>query len=179
MKINVNQPKGKERSVSVVSGDIARVKVDALITAINSNGRWFGGIDGVINRAAGNLFHSQAAKARPLTDGQTVIARSKGCTHDGAFTNVIFVIDDLKCPLHEVVYNGLKAASDAGFKSVSLPTVRMGIMLGVVEKSINEAVAEMAKGVKKFLAKSNVLKSITFVVYNDPKTQSLLQKALG
>lgn len=166
-------------SVSVVSGDIARVKADALITAIHSGGLWFGGIDGVINRAAGYLFHSQAAKASPLKDGQIVIAHSNGHAHDGAFTDVIFVVDDLKRPLHEIVYGGLKAASDAGFKSVSLPTVRMGKMLGVVEKSVNEAVAEMAKGVQKFLADRNTLKSITFVVYNDPKTQTLLQKALG
>ncbi len=166
--------------VSVVSGDISRTKADALITAINSGGMWFGGIDGVINRAAGNLFHSQAQKAMPLADGQTVVARSNGHAHDGAFTNVVFVVDDLQLPLHEIVCNGLKAASDAGFKSVSLPTVRMGVMLGVVEKSANEAVDEMAKGVKKFLAENpDALKNITFVVYNDSKTQSLLQKALG
>ncbi len=166
--------------VSVVSGDISRTKADALITAINSGGMWWGRIDGVINRAAGDLFHSQAQKAMPLADGQTVIARSNGRAHDGAFTNVVFVVDDLQRPLHEIVRNGLKAASDAGFKSVSLPTVRMGFMLGVVEKSVNEAVDEMAKGVKKFLVENpDALHSIIFVVYNDPKTQSLLQKALG
>ena len=168
-------------SVSVVSGDVSRVKADALVTAIHSGGRWFGGIDGVINRAAGNLFHSQAAKAMPLTDGQTVVARSNGHAHDGAFANVVFVIDDLQRPLHEIIHNGLKAASDAGFRSVSLPTIRMGVMLEVVEKSVGEAVKEMAKGVKKFLAadSSTKLESITFVVYNDKKTQSLLQSVLG
>lgn len=119
--------------VSVVSGDVARVKADALITAINSGGMWFGGIDGVINR----------------------------------------------CPLHQVIYDGLKAASDAGFKSVSLPTIRMGVMLGVVEKSADEAVAEMVKGVKKFLVlEGHSLQNITFVVYNDKKVQSLLQDNL-
>lgn len=168
-------------SVTVVSGDITRTKADALITAINSGGMWFGGIDGVINRAAGNLFHQQAANAMPLRDGQTVVARSSGRAHDGAFANVVFVVDDLKRPLQKIIYNGLKAASDTGFKSVSLPTIRMGVMLGVVEKSVNEAVSEMTKGVRKFLGENpdTTLKSITFVVYNDPKTQSLLQKALA
>lgn len=165
--------------VSIVSGDITRVKADALITAINSGGMWFGGIDGAINRAAGNFFHSQASKVMPLTDGQTVVAHSNGRAHDGAFTNVVFVVDDLQRPLHEIIQSGLQAASDAGFKSASLPTVRMGVMLGVVEKSTKEAVDEMAKGVKKFLATnpSTQLEGITFVVYNDTKTQSLLQAA--
>ena len=167
--------------VSVVSGDIAKVNVDALITAINSGGLWFGGIDGVINRAARNLFHSQATAAMPLHDGQTIVALKQGRAHGGAFVNVVFVVDDLQRPLHEIVYNGLKAASDAGFKSVSLPTIRMGVMLGVVEKSTEEAVEEMAKGVTKFIAENvnTSLKNITFVVYNDKMTQSLLETALG
>lgn len=167
-------------SVSVVSGDIGRVKVDALITAINSGGLWFGGIDSVINRVAGNLFHQQAENTMPLKDGQTVVARSDGRVHGGAFTNVVFVVDDLKRALFEIVYNGLKAASDAGFKSVSLPTIRMGVMLGVVEKSVEEAVAGMSVGVRQFLKKNpnTTLENITFVVYNDLKTQFLLQKAL-
>jgi O-acetyl-ADP-ribose deacetylase (regulator of RNase III) len=167
-------------SVSVVSGDIARVKADALITAINSGGMWFGGIDGVIMRAAGNCFHQQAKRAMPLTDGQTVVTYDNGRAHNGAFTNVVFVVDDLKRPLHEIVYNGLRSASDAGFKSVSLPTIRMGVMLGLIETSVNEGVGEMAKGVKKFIVESpdTSLKSITFVVYNDNNVHSLLQKAL-
>lgn len=134
-------------SVGVVSGDITRFKVDALITAINSGGMWFGGIDGVINRAAGNLFHLQASKAMPLSDGQVVVAYGN-ITNQGAFTNVVFVVDDLRRSLAEVVYDGLSGASDAGFKSVSLPTIRMGVMLGVVEKTLEEAVVGISTGVR-------------------------------
>ena len=117
----------------------------------------------------------------PLEDGQTVVALSKGHSHGGAFTNVVFVVDDLKLPLREVVCNGLKAASGAGFKLVSLPTIRMGVMRGVVEKSKDEAVNEMVGGIKKFAEEhpDTTLKTITLVVYNDPETQSLLQKTLG
>lgn len=166
-------------SVSVVSGDIARVKADALITAINSGGMWFGGIDGVINRVAGNLFHRQAAKAMPLTDGQTVVAKSNGHAHNGAFTNVVFVVDDLKRSIVEIVYAGLEAADKAGFASVTLPTIRMGVMLGVVEKSAEEAVVGMGVAVRNFLKKNPTsVKTITFVVYNDQRVQSLLQDNL-
>ncbi|MDO8536649.1 MAG: hypothetical protein Q7R94_00160 [bacterium] len=167
-------------SVSVVSGDIGKVSADALITAINSIGLWCGGIDYVIDHVAGNLFHSQARAAMPLRDGQTVVARGNGGPNAGAFSNVVFVVDDLKCPLHYIVREGLKAASAAGFNSVSLPAIRMGVMLGLVEESVDEAVREMAKGVKQFIAANpgTSLTSITFVVRGDPKTQSLLQKAI-
>ena len=167
--------------VKVISGDITRVSVDALITAINSGGMWFGGIDGVINRVAGNLFHSQAAAKMPLRDGQTVVACNSGRAHDGAFKNVVFVVDDLKQPLRTIIYNGLIAASSASFKTVSLPTIRIGVMLGVVEKSASEAVSEMAKGVSTFLAEhhNTPLEQITFVVYRDPDTHHLLESALN
>lgn len=169
----------KNVSVSVVSGDIAQVKADALITAINSGGAWFGGIDGVIMRAAGDLFHRWAASAVPLTDGETIVARSNGQVHRGAFTNVVFVVDDLKRSITEVIYAGLEAADKAGFASVTLPTIRMGVMLGVVEKSAEEAVVGMGVAIRNFLKRGPTsIKTITFVVYNDPKTQAMLQKAL-
>lgn len=159
--------------ISVISGDIAQVKTDALITAINSDGMWFGGIDGVIQRAAGNLFHTQAAAA-PLTHGKTVVARGNK-SNSGSFSNVVFVVDDLTGKLRDIVYNGLKAAREAGFASVSLPTIRMGVMLGAVEKSKREAVNEMARGVYQFLTEYPNGLDITFVVYQDQETQTLLK----
>lgn len=168
-------------SVGVVSGDITKFKVDALITAINSGGMWFGGIDSVIQRTSGDYFHKQAAAAMPLKDGQTVVARcSPSFGNSNGFRHVVFVVDDLRRSLAEVVYDGLKGASDAGFKSVSLPTIRMGVMLGAVEKTLEEAVVGISTGVRSFLKKNpdTSLESITFVVYNDKKIQSLLQSAL-
>ncbi|MBI5003644.1 macro domain-containing protein [Candidatus Kaiserbacteria bacterium] len=165
--------------VKVASGDIARVQADALITAINSGGAWFGGIDAVINRVAGNLFHDQAGKAMPLKDGQTVVALSNNSAHDGAFKNVVFVVDDLKQSLHQVIYNGLRSASESGFRKVSLPTIRMGFTLGVVEKDIGEAVDEMVRGVRAFLAEhpGTPIEDITFVVYKDLDTLGRLDDA--
>lgn len=167
-------------TIKIVSGDISRVAADVLITAINSGGMWFGGIDGVINRTAGNVFHSQASEAMPLSDGQTVVAKGEARVSRGEFKNVVFVVDDLQRPLREIVYNGLRAASDAGFAKISVPMIRMGVMLGAVEKSAEEAVSEMVSGVRRFLAEhpKTSVESITFVVYNDGRTQSLLEGAL-
>jgi O-acetyl-ADP-ribose deacetylase (regulator of RNase III) len=128
---------------------------------------WFGGIDGVIQRSCGgNIFHSQAEAAMPLKHGDTVVANSLDLPRKNTFQNVIFVVDDLQGPLHQIIYNGLVAATKAGFTSVTLPMIRMGVMIGVVEKSSQEATREMAKGVKKFMAEypeSNLLVA-TFVV---------------
>lgn len=155
--------------VRIVQGDIAGIPSDALIAPINSSGMWAGAIDGVICRHARQQFHDQARARMPLRDGQTINAR-KQSSHSGAFDNVVFVIDDLRQRLSEVVRTGLVAADLAGYSSVTLPAMRLGVMLGVVERSIEEAIQEMAIGTKVFVESNpQSVKSITFVVYNDPR----------
>jgi len=169
------------KKVHVVSGDLTQTPSDAIVTAVNSGGMWFGGIDGAIQRVAGNLFHNQVAQALPLKQGATVVAKSGSKKHNGEFNNVVFIIDDLRGPLSEVILNGLTAASNAGFKSVSLPTIRMGVMLGVVEKSKEEAVGEIVGGVARFFDENpkTSIESITFVVYVDPDTEELLKETFA
>jgi O-acetyl-ADP-ribose deacetylase (regulator of RNase III) len=157
----------------VISGDISRVNSDALVTAINSSGAWFGGIDRVIQRVAGNHFHDQADALMPLSDGQTILASGNGTSQ---FQNVIFVVDDLQQPLGNIVFLGLQAAQTAGFKSVTIPTIRMGVMTGVVEKTKQEAVDRMADGIERFVLQGGQL-DITFVVYSDKEVQALLSAA--
>ena len=111
------------------------MRSSAIITAINSGGAWFGGIDGAIQNVAGNMFHAQAAANMPLTDLQTIVAEGHSNGHQGRFDNVVFVVDDLQSPLEDVVYEGLKAAHKQKYPVVSLPTIRMGVMLGAVEQT--------------------------------------------
>lgn len=169
----------RKMNIQVKNGDLTQTPANALITAINSGGMWFGGIDGAIQRAAGDMFHSQARAALPLSHGATVVAKG-GSQNRGKFENVVFVIDDLSGPLSEIIKNGLTSASKAGFQSVTLPTIRMGVMLGVVEKSKEEAVNQMVSGVASFVNENpgTSVSSITFVVYVDPDTEDLLKKAL-
>jgi O-acetyl-ADP-ribose deacetylase (regulator of RNase III) len=121
--------------VYVQRGDICRIPTDAIITPINSEGLWDGGIDGAIERVAGNLYHSQARRRMPLKNLQTVVSRGiPGDINRGCFRDVVFVIDDLQSPLEEVVYTGLETANEEGYERILLPTMRMGVMSGVVEK---------------------------------------------
>jgi len=158
--------------VAVVDGDIATIEADALITAINSSGAWFGGIDGVIMRCAGLVFHEQASKAK-LVDGRAIVVRSD-TPHKGKFGDVVFVVDDLRLPLSDIVAAGLKAADKAGFKSVTLPAIRMGVAIGEVEKSAKEVVEEIVIGVNNVIEGFRNLESVTFVVFNDPQIETLL-----
>ena len=99
--------KVENTGIYVSQGDITRAPADAIITAVNSGGMWFGGIDGAIQNVAGNHYHTQASEEMPLNNLQTIITKGDRRNHHGEFDNVIFVVDDLQSPLDEVVYNGL------------------------------------------------------------------------
>jgi O-acetyl-ADP-ribose deacetylase (regulator of RNase III) len=157
----------------VVQGDITKIPADALMTAINSGGMWYGGIDGAIQRVAGDFYHKKAAAMMPLEDLQTVVAKGKRTIHTGQFNDVVFVVDDLKSSLDEVVYAGLEASHNAGHRSLLLPAIRMGVMAGVREKTPQEAAQKISLGVQKFIVDygtSTKLTNLTFVIYNDINT---------
>jgi O-acetyl-ADP-ribose deacetylase (regulator of RNase III) len=156
------------------SGDIATVPAEVMITAINSSGLWHGGIDGVIQWAAGNMFHDEAAGRMPLQHGETVLARRTGM-HRGAWGDVMFVVDDLQGPLRNIVQRSLYAVSQAGYRTVSLPAIRTGVMLGVVEKTAKLAVQELLTGVRDFLVQNpTAIQEIHFVVFRDETVYRLL-----
>lgn len=165
--------------VRVVLGDITQTPADAIITGINSAGAWFGGIDGAIQRVAGDLYHSQAENSMPLKNLGVVVAKRENVTHRGKFEDVIFVVDDLRNPVSDVVCAGLEAAHKQGYKSVSLPAIRMGVLAGKVERTPIETVQKIREGVEKFgrtYGANTSLKQITFVVYNDPETQKKIEE---
>ncbi len=163
-------------SIEVVEGDVTALRADALITAINSGGMWFGGVDGAIQRVGGNAFHSQANAAMPLRDGQTVLARGNGRTN---FQNVLFVVDDLRQSLDKIVLAALQAAEKAGLRSLTLPAIRTGVMLGTVEPTAEAAVRRIGQAVQTFVAsKPQSVTSIKFVVFRDPSTSRMLSQTL-
>lgn len=154
-------------------GDIARVPAQALITAINNEGKWHGGIDHVIQHAAGWMFHAQARNAMPLGEGQIVFARKTG-DHDGAWGDVLFVVDDLQHPLSWIIERALRAAAQAGYTSVSLPAIRTGAAVGLVEPDERAAVDQIGIGLRDVLAAGSTLREIHFVIYDSPQVLQLM-----
>ena len=164
--------------VTVSSGDITTVSCDGLITAINSGGMWFGGIDGAIQRSAGNMFHAQAAARMPLADGDVVYAQASD-GHRGLFGSVVFVIDDLQRSLREVVLAGLHEADRQRLSVVALPSLRTGVMAGVYEQTVEEALDETVAAIKRFTtSEPQHVRELKVVVFNDAPSVSYLKAAL-
>lgn len=154
-------------------------------------------------------YHAQADEVRVAQGGkldnlQTVNAtgtRDKG--HE--FDNVMFVVDsvnptiyagvitpegkivkgpeikfqDTNSDLGEVVYTGLNACRDAGYRSVLIPPIRGGVMLGCVEKTIEETADRYACGVIGYLNDFQddlQMDSIKMVFYGAPEYKSLVER---
>jgi O-acetyl-ADP-ribose deacetylase (regulator of RNase III) len=165
-------------SVTVQGGDISSVRADALVTAVNSSGMWFGGIDGVIRRAAGNMFHGQLAR-KPLGDGEAFYAPAPS-GHDGGFGDVVFVVDDLRQPLHKIVLAGLSCAEQEKLSLVSLPALRTGVMAAKYEATVEEALDETAKAISIFedMQPSHV-RRIQIVIFQNQEAEDYLTKKLS
>lgn len=164
--------------LSVILGDITQTPVDAIMTAINSEGLWYGGVDRAIQRVAGNMYHSQANARMPLKNLDVVVAKGDRREHTGQFGSVIFVVDDLISPVSEAVYTGLEAAHNSEYRRLAIPAVRMGVMAGVVEKTPQETVEGIVTGISNFLYRhgdTTKLEELTFVIYNDGQALGYLQ----
>ncbi len=159
-------------SVYVCEGDLTKLKVDAIVTLINSGGMWFGGLDNAISRVAGTQYHNQA-QAVDLHNGQVVVAKKKGLSR-GRFEDVIFVVDDLESPLGDLVYAALSAAEQQGYKSVGFPLMRTGVMLGEVEPDVAAVIQQMKAGIARFWKEGERAMDIYIVVYDDPRSAAML-----
>jgi len=171
--------------IYVSSGDVTKtVDVDAISTLINLEGDWFGGVDFAIRRVAGDQYHKQVEQVlekQGLVDGQVVVARgNRHHNQEGSFNNVIFVCDDLKQPLRNLVYVALQKARELGYKSIALPLMRTGVMLGKVEPDAHTVVVEMQKAFQKFFAETGSSELDVFViVYKDTEALTYLRENLN
>lgn len=138
----------KLTNITVINEDITQIEADAIIVAINSSGRWYGGVDGAIQRSSGNMFHLQAMKAMPLVDGSVIFA-PKQRPHQGKFDAALFIVDDLEKPLYDLVTLALEKARHHELMSVSIPAIRTGAKAGKREPR-KQALEELARAVDDF-----------------------------
>lgn len=164
--------------IFVTIGDITKkVPVDAIVTLINPEGAWFGGLDRAIQRVAGNQYHAAARAVLNtigLQNGQAIIAKGE-TPHRGSFKDVVFVVDDLLSPLGDLVFIALCSANGRGYTSVALPLMRTGVVLGVIEPDVVAVVEQMKAGIDRFRITAPTSRmGIYVVVYGDGKAVDLL-----
>ena len=157
--------------ITLLQGDITKIKADAIVNAANTSLLGGGGVDGAIHRAGGPAI---------LEACQQIRAKQGGCDVGKAVITTAGLLP-AKYVIHTVgpVWNGgnkgepellancyrnsLQLAIDHAVKSIAFPNISTGIY----RFPKPEAAAIAIKEVRQFAANDNSLEEIFFVCFDD------------
>lgn len=130
---NIQQPKSAK--ITIINGDITKIKCDAIVNAANSSLMGGGGVDGAIHRAGGHIV---------LDECKAIIAKQGSCkTGEAVITSAgnlpsKFVIHTVgpvwkggnhgeSDQLKNCYINSLKIAEMKGLASIAFPNISTGV----------------------------------------------------
>lgn len=160
-----------ETKLSLIKGDITRIRVDAIVNAANSSLLGGGGVDGAIHRAGGPAILEECLKIREIQGG---------CAVGEAVATVAGNLD-AKYVIHTVgpVWNGgqanepellancyrnsLALAIRKNVRSIAFPNISTGIYHFPKKEAAEIAI----NAVKKFISLDQSIASIIFVCFDD------------
>ena len=171
----------KER-VKIIEGDITKQAVDAIVNAANTTLLGGGGVDGAIHRAAGPELLAETRQIGGCPTGEARVSRgyrlparwvihTVGPVWAGGHKNE----DTL---LANCYRNSLRAAVDAGAKTIAFPSISTGAYRFPLDRATDIAIKE----IKRFLESDDTVKQVIFVCFGEKvlKTyQDVLSRVFG
>jgi O-acetyl-ADP-ribose deacetylase (regulator of RNase III) len=154
------------KRISLTSGDITRLAVDAIVNAANSSLRGGGGVDGAIHRAAGprllaecrTLGGCPTGEAR-ITAGYDLTARHVIHTVGPVWHGGTHGEDDL---LANCYRNSLALAVKHGVRTVAFPAISTGAYAFPLARATRIAVRE----VQQFCRAHPEIEQVTFCCFS-------------
>ncbi len=152
----------KNVKVKIVSGDITKLKVDAIVNPANTLLYMGGGVAGAIKRAGGAEIEAEALKKAPVKVGEAIATTAgklpaKFVIHTPTMTRPAMRINEKNVQL--AMQGALKCAQSLKISSLAFP----GLGTGVGGLSMETAANVMMRELKKHLDESNSLKKVVFV----------------
>lgn len=135
-----------DQKISLYSGDITMLEIDAIVNAANKTLLGGGGVDGAIHRAAGPLLKKECASLYGCETGQAKITCGYGLPAKYVIHTVGPIAqggvgEDEKKALRSCYRNSLKAATENAARSVAFPCISTGIYGYPPEQAVHEALA--------------------------------------
>jgi len=155
------------KRIELYKGNIAKLKVDAIVNAANTTLLGGGGVDGAIHSVAGEGLLEECKTLNGCFTGEAKI--TKGYNLPAKF--VIHTVgpvwnggnhneDEL---LANCYHNSLKLAVENGIKTVAFPAISTGVYRFPLERAVKIAVSE----VKKLLKANNLIEKVVFVCFDE------------
>lgn len=170
-----------EGRVIVVTGDITRASVDAVVNAANSTLMGGGGVDGAIHRAGGARILEECRRIRStdypdgLPTGEAVITTGG----DLPARHVIHTVGPIygqhqgrEAELLAACYrNSLALAARKGLRSIAFPAISTGIY----GYPLDEAAKVSSEAVRKFLIGDDQLHEVRMVFFMPDDMKAFLK----
>ncbi len=161
-----------EGRLVITTGDITRLKVDAIVNAANSSLMGGGGVDGAIHRAGGPLILEACKKIRE-TDYPGGLPAGEAAVTGGGNLPAHFVIHTVgpiwrggrsgeEKTLYNAYDNSLSLCPPNTIKTIAFPAISTGVYGFPKEK----AAAISFKAVRDFLKKNPLPQIVTFIFYS-------------
>ncbi|XP_068182586.1 ADP-ribose glycohydrolase MACROD1 isoform X2 [Antennarius striatus] len=141
------QRNGKlDSKISLYSGDITKLEIDAIVNAANKTLLGGGGVDGAIHRAAGPLLVKECASLHGCETGEAKITGGYGLPAKYVIHTVGPIAqggvgEKEKKALRSCYSNSLKEATKNTTRSVAFPCISTGIYGYPPEQAVHEALA--------------------------------------
>jgi O-acetyl-ADP-ribose deacetylase (regulator of RNase III) len=153
--------------IDIVSEDITKVEVDAIVNAANTTLLGGGGVDGAIHRAAGPELVSECRTLGGCEPGEAKITRGYRLPARFVIHTVGPIWRGGKNGEAEILANcyrnSLRLAVENGIKTIAFPAISCGAYGYPIE-----AAAEIAlKTTREFLASEDKIDKVIFVLWGD------------
>ncbi|NOW95696.1 O-acetyl-ADP-ribose deacetylase [Mucilaginibacter sp. SG564] len=157
--------------ITLVKGDITRIKADAIVNAANTSLLGGGGVDGAIHRAGGKAILEECVQIRNrqggCKTGEAVITTAGNLPA----TYVIHAVGPVynngnsgeEALLASAYLNSLKQAVQNNLTTIAFPNISTGIYHFPKQKAAEIAVHT----VKHFLARNGSIQQVIFVCFDD------------
>ncbi|XP_054453465.1 ADP-ribose glycohydrolase MACROD1 isoform X2 [Anoplopoma fimbria] len=135
-----------DQKISLYSGDITKLEVDAIVNAANKTLLGGGGVDGAIHRAAGPMLKKECASLHGCETGEAKIT----CGYRLPAKYVIHTVgpiaqggvgEEEKKALRSCYKNSLTTATKNAARSVAFPCISTGVYGYPPEQAVHEALA--------------------------------------
>ena len=166
------------KRLSIVKGDIVKMKTDAIVNAANTSLLGGGGVDGAIHRAAGPELLAECETLNGCRTGEAKITKgyklkAKYVIHTpgpiwrgGKWGEAELLANCYK--------NCLALAKENGVKTIAFPSISTGVYRFPVEQAAKIAVGEILNG----LNNDDAIEQVTVVCFDD-KTKEFYLDALA
>jgi len=158
-------------TITVTSGDITKLEVDAIVNAANSQLIIGGGVAGAILRAGGKEIQEEANKKAPVPIGKATATtagklKAKYVIHAPTMKRPAMPTSKLNVRL--ATRGALECAQQLGIANVAFP----GMGTGVGGLNVHEAANVMVEEIKRHIESGSTLKKIILVGFSFDLTEA-------